>query len=99
MNIVKMMQQAKKMQADMQKKMEEHDKKEFIIEYNGLVSIKILGSLEVKEINILKDDLIDKDDPETLQDVIMSATNKAISEVLAEKEKITKDLVPGGLPF
>ncbi len=99
MNIAQMMQQAKKMQAEMTKKMNEHNAKEFTFSFkNDLVTVKIMGTLEIKEI-IIKDELVDKDDIETLQDVVAEAVNNAIKQILAEKEEITKGLVPGGMGF
>lgn len=97
MNVQNLMKQAQKMQAEMQKKAEELNKKEFIItSKNNLVEIKILGNLEIKDIKISKD-LVDEDDIDTLQDVIVDSINKAIKEVNAEKEKMMPQGMPKGL--
>ncbi len=99
MNIAKMMAQAKKMQSDMTKKMNEHNAKEFTFSFkNDLVTVKMMGSLELKEI-IIKEELVDKDDIDTLQDVVTEAINNAIKQILAEKDEITKGLIPGGMGF
>ena len=59
------MKQAQKMQAEMQKKAEELNKKEFIItSKNNLVEIKMKGNLEIKDIKISKD-LEEEDDIDT----------------------------------
>lgn len=98
MNIAKMLQQAKKMQSEMTKKLAEHDAKEYTFSFqNDLVTIKIFGSLKIKEI-IIKEDLVDKDDIDTLQDVITEATNNAIQQVLKDKEEISKGMMPAGMP-
>lgn len=97
MNIQNLMKQAQKMQAEMQKKAEELNKKEFIItSKNNLVEIKILGNLEIQDIKISKD-LVDEDDIDTLQDVIVDSINKAIKEVNVEKEKMMPQGMPKGL--
>lgn len=99
MNLAKMMAQAKKMQADMTKKMNEHNEKLFTFSFkNDLVTVKMMGTLEIKEI-IIKEELVDKDDVETLQDVVTEAINNAIKQILAEKEEITKGMIPGGMGF
>ncbi len=99
MNIAKMMAQAKKMQSDMTKKMNEHNAKEFEFSFhNDLVKIKMMGTLEIKEI-IINEALVDKDDIDTLQDVVADSINSAISKILSEKEELTKGLVPPGMGF
>ncbi len=99
MNLTKMMAQAKKIQSEMTKKMNEHNEKLFEFSFqNDLVKIKMLGTLELKEI-IINEALVDKDDVDTLQDVVAEAINSAIRKILAEKEEITKGLVPGGMGF
>lgn len=97
MNIMKMMQEAKKMQQTIQKKMAEIDSKEYIKSFkNDLVTVKMLGTLEIKEI-IINEQLVDKDDIDTLQDIISEVINNCIKEIIKEKEEITKGMVPGGL--
>lgn len=97
MNIMKMMQEAKKMQQTMQKKMAEIDAKEYIETFkNDLVTVKMLGTLEIKEI-IINEQLIDKDDVDTLQDIITEVVNNCIKKVVKEKEEVTKGMVPSGL--
>ncbi|MGL4616925.1 MAG: YbaB/EbfC family nucleoid-associated protein [Mycoplasmoidaceae bacterium] len=97
MNIQNLMKQAQKMQAEMQKKTEELNKKEFVISSkNNLVEIKILGNLEIQDIKISKD-LVDEDDIDTLQDVIVDSINKAIKEVNNKKENLMPKNIPKGL--
>ena len=79
------MQQAKKMQAQLQKDQEELEKKE----YEGsssLVNIKINGKYEVLEVKINMEDVIDSSDKDMLEDMIMVAMNEAVKKVAVEKE-------------
>ena len=79
MNIQAMMKQAQKLQNDMMKVKEEIDKTEFIGE-NGLVNVKINGKKEILDVKI-KEESLEKEDIEMLQDMIMIATNEAMKKV------------------
>ena len=60
----------------------------------GMVTIKINGHLELLELNIEKDVL--KEDKEVIEDLIISAVNKGISDAQsASKEKMNS--VTGGM--
>lgn len=88
MNMQMIMQQAKKMQAQLQKDQEELEKKE----YKGnssLVNVKINGKYEVLEVNIdlPVGETLEEDDKEMLEDMIMVAMNDAAKKVEEEKEK------------
>ena len=77
-NINKMMKQVQQMQADMAKAQEEL--RDEIVEASaggGMVTVKITGDLELKEIAI-DPDAVDPDDVEMLQDMVLAATNEAI---------------------
>ena len=69
----------------------------------AVVSIKISGKKEITELKIAPE-LIDPDDPETLEDIIIAAVNEAIKtvedETAAEMQKITGPLggFGGGMP-
>ena len=90
MNINMLMQQAKKMQNDMEKAKEEVSKKTFTAK-QPLVN----GDTEITKINISKD--IEKEDIEVLEDMILIATNEAISAAKKEmEEKLGK--IGQGLP-
>ena len=92
--------QAQKMQEEMETLQTELDAKEYDISAGGgVVKVKIMGTLEVKSIDIAPE-VIDPDDPETLSDLLVAAMNEAITKVNetndAAKEKITGSLnVPG----
>jgi DNA-binding YbaB/EbfC family protein len=75
----KMMAQLGQMQKQMEQAQEEL--KTAFVEHSaggGAVTVKMSGSLEVAEITI-KPEAIDPDDPEMLQDLLVSAVNGAIA--------------------
>ena len=88
MNMQMIMQQAKKMQAQLQKEQDELEK----TEYEGtssLVSVKINGKYEVisVKLNLPEGESIDESDKEMIEDMIMVAVNDAVKKVAADKEK------------
>lgn len=86
MNMQKLMQEAQKMQAQLQKDQKELENT--IYEGNSsLVNLKINGKYEVVEVNINLDDDITSDDKEMLEDMIMVAMNDAVRKVIKDKEK------------
>ncbi len=86
MNMQKLMQEAQKMQAQLQK-----DQKELEANiYEGtssLVNIKINGKGEIVSVNINLDEDITVDDKEMLEDMIMVAFNDAFGKMEKDKEK------------
>lgn len=88
MNMQMLMQQAKKMQAQLMNEQMELEKNEY--EGNSsLVTIKINGRHEVMavSINIPDGEAIGSDDKELLEDMIMVAMNDAVKKAVADKEK------------
>lgn len=88
MNMQRLMQEAQKMQAQLQKDQKELEKSV----YEGsssLVSLKINGKYEVTEvkINLPEGDSIEFDDKEMLEDMIMVAMNDALKKISNDKEK------------
>ena len=86
MNMQRLMQEAQKMQAQLQKEQKELEK----TIYDGsssLVNLKINGKYEVVEVNINMDEDISIDDKEMLEDMIMVAMNDAVKKVIKDKEK------------
>ncbi len=96
MNINKLMKEAKKMQADMEKSQEEIAVKEFENSVGGgAVSVKITGEKIIKEIKIQKD-VVDPEDVETLQDLIMTCINGAMKKADdAVADSMGKFNIPG----
>ena len=75
-----MMQQAQAMQARMQQIQEEVEKKTVTATSGGgVVTVIMSGKKEVEEI-VLKPEVVDPDDIETLQDLIMVAVNDAVKQ-------------------
>jgi DNA-binding YbaB/EbfC family protein len=100
-NMNHVIKQAQKMRDDAEKLQAELDEKEYDISAGGgMVTVKIKGTKEILNITI-SPDIIDPDDPETLQDIIVAAVNEAIRKVedvnSAEMEKITGNLGISGL--
>ena len=88
MNFNNLMQQAK----NMQKKLDEFNKREFEYDYsNGSVIVKLTGDLRIISLTINKT-LIDPEDPITLQEMVTEAINSAMALVNEQKE----DVVPSG---
>ena len=96
MNLNKLMKEAKKMQADMEKSQEELGQKEFEASAGGgAVSVKVSGNKEIKEI-IIKKEVVDPEDVEMLQDLILTCTNEALRKVdSAQAASFGKYNIPG----
>ena len=77
-NMNAMLKQVQKMQADMAKAQEEL--KNEVVEASsggGMVTVKVSGDLEVREIRI-DPEAVDPDDAELLQDMVLAAVNEAL---------------------
>lgn len=95
-NMQKMMQQAKKMQADMAKKQEEL--KEMTVETSsggGAVSVVVSGDLVLRSIKIDKE-VVDPDDVEMLEDLVLAAVNEGLSKA-QEMANNEMSSITGGL--
>lgn len=99
-NMNNMMKQMQKMQRDMAKAQEEL--KDKVIEGTaggGMVTVKANGHKEIVDIAI-KEEVVDPDDIEMLQDLVLAATNDALKKVdemvSQDMGKFTKGLnIPG----
>jgi DNA-binding YbaB/EbfC family protein len=77
-NMNQMLKQVQQMQADMAKAQEELESE--IVEASaggGMVTVKVTGGLEVKEIRI-DPEAIDPEDADMLQDMVLAAVNEAL---------------------
>ena len=86
MNMQKLMMEAQRMQAKLQKEQEEIEK----TNYEGsssLVTVVLNGKKEVKSVKINIEEDITKEDVEMLEDMIMLAMNDAVKKADADKEK------------
>ena len=98
MNMQAMLKQAQKMQKDMLKTQEEINNTEFTGK-SSLVTVKMMGNRDVKEVKIDAKDL-EKDDIEVLEDMVLIAVNdalKQIDKVTEEKMGAYTKGMPGGL--
>jgi nucleoid-associated protein EbfC len=101
-NMNAMLKQVQKMQADMAKAQEEL--KNEVVEASaggGMVTVKISGDLEVRELRI-DPQAVDPEDVELLQDMVLAAANEAIraaQELAATKMNAAAGGLagPGGL--
>ena len=100
MNMQQMMAQAQKMQRELKKAMAALAEKEFVITKGGAVTVTVLGSKEVKAIEIDKE-AFDEDNREMIQDMIALAINEAIGQIEEEAEAINERITgqPGGFGF
>ena len=96
MNINQLMKKEKKMQSDMEKSQEELAAKEFeATAGGGAVYVKVSGSKELKEIKI-KQEVVDPEDVEMLQDLILTSVNEALRKVDSEQAaSLGKYNIPG----
>ncbi|MDR0299322.1 MAG: YbaB/EbfC family nucleoid-associated protein [Streptococcaceae bacterium] len=97
MNMQNMMKQAQKLQKQMQTSQEEIQNTTFIGKSaQDLVSATFSGDKMMKSLEI-NNDLIDPEDPETLNDMIIAAVNDALGQIdKATEQKMGKF---ANLPF
>lgn len=96
-NINNLMKQAQKLQRDMEQAQKELESKEFEASVGGgAVIVKVNGKKEVLAINI-KEEVVDPDDVEMLEDLIVAATNEALRKV-EEASASAMSKLTGGMP-
>ena len=96
MNINQLMKEAKKMQADVEKSQEELVVKEFSATAGGgAIEVTVTGAKALKSIKI-KQEVVDPDDVEMLQDLILTCVNEALRKVdEAQAATLGKYNIPG----
>ena len=93
-SITDLMQQAQKMQADLQKKQEELANTEVRGEAGvGLVSVVMTGRHDIKRVSI--DDAVFSEDKEVLEDLLAAAVNDAVRKVEARNRDAMSGLTAG----
>lgn len=104
-NMNNLMKQAQKMQKQMEETTKELEEKEVTgTAGGGVVEVTVSGKKEVTKVKI-KEEAVDPDDVEMLEDLIMAATNEALrqmEEISSQSmSKITGGLggLGGGFPF
>lgn len=86
MNMQRILQEAQKMQAQIQK--EQKELEGTIYEGNSsIVSVKMNGKYQVVEVKVNLDEAIDVSDKEMLEDMILLAVNDATKKIAQDKEK------------
>ena len=100
MNMQQMMAQAQKMQRELRKAQAELAEKEFKVSKGGAVTVVILGSKEVKSVEI-DNDAFDAENKDMIQDMIAMAINEAMAKIDEESEAINERITGqrGGFGF
>ncbi|OLN21137.1 YbaB/EbfC family nucleoid-associated protein [Domibacillus antri] len=99
-NMQNMMKQMQKMQKKMQEAQEELAEKKFEgTAGGGMITVSISGQKEVVDVQI-KEEVVDPDDIEMLQDLVLAAVNDALKKVDEETNKTMGQFTKGmNLPF
>ncbi len=101
-NMNNLMKQAQKMQRQMEEASKALEEEEVTATAGGgVVEVTVSGKKEITKVK-LAEEVVDPDDIETLEDLIMAATNEALRQMdekaQASMSKITGGM-GGGLPF
>jgi DNA-binding YbaB/EbfC family protein len=101
-NMNNLMKQAQKMQRQMEEGQKELETKEFSAKSGGgAVEVTVSGKKEVVSVK-LSEEAVDPDDIETLQDMIVAATNEALRRAQEANDALMSKMtggLGGGLPF
>ncbi|MGX6979726.1 YbaB/EbfC family nucleoid-associated protein [Vagococcus elongatus] len=96
-NMQGMMKQVQKMQKEMEAAQAALEKKEFTgSAANDLVKVIFNGKREMLELSI-QPEVIDPEDPEMLQDLVLTAVNHALTQI-ADETEATMGKYTQGLP-
>lgn len=97
-NMQSMIRQAQKMQEQITNVQEEIENETFTATTGGgVVEITMNGRKQVQSLTI-KPEVVDKDDVETLQDLIISAVNECVKQI-EETSETKMGAVTGGVSF
>ena len=95
-NMNNLMKQAQRMQRQMEEQQKELEEKEFTASVGGgVVKVTVSGKREVTNVE-LAEEAVDPDDIETLQDLIVAATNEALKK-MEEDASGAMGQITGGL--
>ena len=103
-NMANLMKQAQKMQRQMEEGQKELETKEFSAKSGGgAVEVVVSGKKEVVKVTI-SEEAVDPDDIETLQDMIVAATNEALRQAEEANSALMGKMagglgLGGGFPF
>ncbi len=100
MNMQSLMQQAQKMQRDLQKAKDELAKMEFVGTNGGAVTVTIFGNRSVKTVQI-DSGILNPDDAEMLSEMIKNAANTALKQIDEAEAEMNQRITgrSGGLGF
>ncbi len=95
MNMNNMMKQYQRMQRKLEETQEELSKKEYVAQAGGgAVKITVSGEKKVTKVEI-SPDALDPEDAETLEEMIMAATNQALGDMDADSQQQMGQLTGG----
>jgi len=95
-NMNNLMKQAQKMQRQMEESQKALEEKEFTASVGGgAVEVTVSGKKEITKVK-LKEEVVDPDDIEMLEDLIMAACNEAFRK-MEEESQNTMSKLTGGL--
>lgn len=101
-NMNNLMKQAQKMQRQMEEGQKELETKEFTAKAGGgAVEVTVSGKKEILNVK-LSEEVVDPDDIETLQDIIVAATNEALKMADEANNELMGKMtggLGGGFPF
>ena len=101
-NMNNLMKQAQRMQRQMEEGQKELETKEFTAKAGGgAVEVTVSGKKEVLSVK-LSEEAVDPDDIETLQDMIIAATNEALKQAEEASNELMGKMtggLGGGFPF
>ena len=104
-NMNNLMKQAQRMQRQMEEKSKEIEEKEWEASAGGgVVTVKVSGKKEIVSVK-LAPEVVDPEDIETLEDLIMAATNEALRKMEEESAEVMNSIagglggLGGGFPF
>lgn len=104
-NMNNLMKQAQRMQRQMEEKSKEIEEKEWEASAGGgVVTVKVSGKKELVSVK-LAPEVVDPEDIETLEDLIVAATNEALRKMEEESAEAMNSIagglggLGGGFPF
>ena len=101
-NMNNLMKQAQRMQRQMEEGQKELETKEFTAKAGGgAVEVTVSGKKEILNVK-LSEEAVDPDDIETLQDMIIAATNEALQQAEEANNELMGKMtggLGGGFPF
>ncbi|MGP1413778.1 MAG: YbaB/EbfC family nucleoid-associated protein [Bacillales bacterium] len=95
MNMQQMVQAMQKAQREFNKEYSKLESKEFTENANGVVKITMKGDLSIQKIEILDDELLNKENKEELCDLIVLAYNNCHEKINKESEELSKKFQQG----